>query len=627
MRWVPAQRPPIRLRLRRRGDEVHSSAHHVVDAREDAAQDVDLLLLEAARGRRAAAAAAAAARHARIEEAHRDERALGVRVRAPRSRRRSRARSAARARRSPPVARDAQLVAGDLHGGREVERRVRRIRGDRRDDAAARELVVRQSRHLGAEHERDVAARRVRDRLAAASRIGSTRPANSRGRAESPTASAQPASASSSVGDDPARRRARPSRPTPAPRRPASGNARGATSTRRVTPIVSIARAAAPMLPAWLVATSTMRIASRAGRDRRIGSPAATRVAAAGGTMGAFVLMRLPLRAARRPGRDNPTMHPMLTIAVKAARRAGNIINRGARDLDLLTVTAKGPKDFVSEVDRAGGKRDRRDAARRLSGPRDSSRGRHGQRRERRGGERLDHRPARRHDQLPARLSAVLRVDRARAPRPGHAGRHLRPGAQRPVHRDARPRRVPQRPAHPRVARQHLRECLIGTGFPFRDGSLPRHLPADDEDDDRADRRPAPAGRRRARSRLRRRRASTTASGKSASIRGTSPPAACWCRRRAGSSATSSGEGDFLHGGQVIAGNAEDLRPDGDHAGAYREELLRRRGAPARRIRRRAEGRVRPDPAAPADSRWLARCVARCGTLLACVPLARTTAA
>src|SRR5450631_1186588 len=46
-------------------------------------------------------------------------------------------------------------------------------------------------------------------------------------------------------------------------------------------------------------------------------------------------------------------MHPMLAIAVKAARRAGNIINRGARDLDRLTVTAKGPKDFVSEVDRA----------------------------------------------------------------------------------------------------------------------------------------------------------------------------------------------------------------------------------------------------------------------------------
>jgi myo-inositol-1(or 4)-monophosphatase len=46
-------------------------------------------------------------------------------------------------------------------------------------------------------------------------------------------------------------------------------------------------------------------------------------------------------------------MHPMLTLAVKAARRAGNIINRGARDLDRLTVTTKGPKDFVSEIDRA----------------------------------------------------------------------------------------------------------------------------------------------------------------------------------------------------------------------------------------------------------------------------------
>jgi myo-inositol-1(or 4)-monophosphatase len=46
-------------------------------------------------------------------------------------------------------------------------------------------------------------------------------------------------------------------------------------------------------------------------------------------------------------------MHPMLTTAVKAARKAGNIINRGARDIDLLKISAKGPKDFVSEVDHA----------------------------------------------------------------------------------------------------------------------------------------------------------------------------------------------------------------------------------------------------------------------------------
>ena len=61
----------------------------------------------------------------------------------------------------------------------------------------------------------------------------------------------------------------------------------------------------------------------------------------------------LARRRARLDGSGyNATMHPMLTIAVKAARRAGNVINRGARELDLLTITSKGPKDFVSEVDR-----------------------------------------------------------------------------------------------------------------------------------------------------------------------------------------------------------------------------------------------------------------------------------
>ncbi len=46
-------------------------------------------------------------------------------------------------------------------------------------------------------------------------------------------------------------------------------------------------------------------------------------------------------------------MHPMLSIAVKAARRASSIINRAATDVDLLQVTNKGPADYVSEVDRA----------------------------------------------------------------------------------------------------------------------------------------------------------------------------------------------------------------------------------------------------------------------------------
>ena len=46
-------------------------------------------------------------------------------------------------------------------------------------------------------------------------------------------------------------------------------------------------------------------------------------------------------------------MHPMLGIAVRAARRAGAIINRAARDVDLMPVTRKRHNDFVTEVDKA----------------------------------------------------------------------------------------------------------------------------------------------------------------------------------------------------------------------------------------------------------------------------------
>lgn len=46
-------------------------------------------------------------------------------------------------------------------------------------------------------------------------------------------------------------------------------------------------------------------------------------------------------------------MHPMLTTAVKAARRAGSIINRASQNLDLLTVKYKSYNDLVSEVDQA----------------------------------------------------------------------------------------------------------------------------------------------------------------------------------------------------------------------------------------------------------------------------------
>ena len=50
---------------------------------------------------------------------------------------------------------------------------------------------------------------------------------------------------------------------------------------------------------------------------------------------------------------SSAAMHPMLNVAVKAARAAGSIINRASMDLDDLKVGSKGVNDFVTEVDHA----------------------------------------------------------------------------------------------------------------------------------------------------------------------------------------------------------------------------------------------------------------------------------
>lgn len=164
-------------------------------------------------------------------------------------------------------------------------------------------------------------------------------------------------------------------------------------------------------------------------------------------------------------------MHPMLTTAVKAARRAGNIINRGARDLDLLTVTAKGPKDFVSEVDRAaeaaivetllatypdhailaeeGTAHDRNSAAEHvwIIDPLDGTTNfLHG---------------------FPQYCVSIALA---------HRGVVTQGVIFDPVRNDlftaSRGRGAYLNDRRIRVSkRQHLRECLIGTGFPFRDGS------------------------------------------------------------------------------------------------------------------------------------------------------------
>jgi 3'-phosphoadenosine 5'-phosphosulfate (PAPS) 3'-phosphatase len=46
-------------------------------------------------------------------------------------------------------------------------------------------------------------------------------------------------------------------------------------------------------------------------------------------------------------------MHPALNIIIKAARRASQIINRAAHDIEHLQITTKRQSDFVTEVDKA----------------------------------------------------------------------------------------------------------------------------------------------------------------------------------------------------------------------------------------------------------------------------------
>ncbi len=47
------------------------------------------------------------------------------------------------------------------------------------------------------------------------------------------------------------------------------------------------------------------------------------------------------------------TLHPMLNVAIKAARAAGAIINRAALDVEAVRVAQKQVNDFVTEVDHA----------------------------------------------------------------------------------------------------------------------------------------------------------------------------------------------------------------------------------------------------------------------------------
>jgi len=53
---------------------------------------------------------------------------------------------------------------------------------------------------------------------------------------------------------------------------------------------------------------------------------------------------------------SSPNLHPMLNVAVKAARAAGAIINRAALDVEAVRISQKQVNDFVTEVDHASEK-------------------------------------------------------------------------------------------------------------------------------------------------------------------------------------------------------------------------------------------------------------------------------
>jgi myo-inositol-1(or 4)-monophosphatase len=164
-------------------------------------------------------------------------------------------------------------------------------------------------------------------------------------------------------------------------------------------------------------------------------------------------------------------MHPMLSTAVKAARRAGSIINRGARDLDRLTITTKGPKDFVSEVDRAA------EAAivetlfatypdHAILAEEGTAKGANADAEYLWIIDPLDGTTNFLHGLPQYCVSIALQ----------HKGQITQGVIYDPVHNDlftaTRGRGAFLNDHRMRVSRrQHLKDCLIGTGFPFRDGS------------------------------------------------------------------------------------------------------------------------------------------------------------
>jgi len=75
------------------------------------------------------------------------------------------------------------------------------------------------------------------------------------------------------------------------------------------------------------------------------------------GKMPAFGRHRMAAtRSCDSKSMPSPNLHPMINVAVKAARAAGAIINRAALDVEAVRISQKQVNDFVTEVDHAAEK-------------------------------------------------------------------------------------------------------------------------------------------------------------------------------------------------------------------------------------------------------------------------------
>jgi myo-inositol-1(or 4)-monophosphatase len=269
-------------------------------------------------------------------------------------------------------------------------------------------------------------------------------------------------------------------------------------------------------------------------------------------------------------------MHPMLSIAVKAARRAGNIINRGAREIDLLTVTTKGPKDFVSEVDRQA---ESAIVETLLDGYPDhailaeegTAKGANAEAENVWIIDPLDGTTNFLHGFPQYCVSIAL----------AHRGQVTQGVIYDPVRNDlftaSRGRGAFLNERRIRVSRrQHLRECLVGTGFPFRDGAyLDTYLRMMKTmiEQTAGLRRPGAAALDLA----------YVAAGFydgfwEVGLNSWDVAAGSLLVQEAGGLIGDlAGEGEFLHGGQVIAGNPKIFAQMVTTLAPYREELLRQR--------------------------------------------------